>query len=308
VDDAELHQFYLDFVGRLRERGVLCAITSGLACVHFGIAETTKDCDLLCHPSDFSTLLNELSQTAVGTHRCSYRGLLSPPLDERWHRGGWTSHFVWGRGPGEVTLDVFGRALRSPIPWEGEILGLFVSQHVVAEMKRTNRDKDWPFITALGTRLLQAKDPRGWLHIFNGEIMRAAITKYPCPHELTRIRPALVLACDNDRRLEGALNAERKLWEQLDRLRMRIYQHALRPYVVAMRKLQLPDSLPLLKEHRARLECAETHLAKEPLRTYGIARHIEEAKQSLIDLGLVPPSALEWLPDVAANFAYLQHA
>lgn len=42
MNDAELHEFYFGMVARLRERGVVCAITSGLACVHFGVAETTK--------------------------------------------------------------------------------------------------------------------------------------------------------------------------------------------------------------------------------------------------------------------------
>jgi hypothetical protein len=43
VSPIELQGFYEDLVRQLRDRGVLCAITSGLACVHYGIAETTKD-------------------------------------------------------------------------------------------------------------------------------------------------------------------------------------------------------------------------------------------------------------------------
>ena len=132
MNDADLHQFYLNFVARLRGKGVLCAITSGLACVHFGVAETTKDCDLLCHPGSFDVLLDELAKTPVNGLACSYRGNLSPPLDERWHRGGWTSHFNWGRGPGAVTFDVFGRALRASTPWQNELSGLYASPHIVA--------------------------------------------------------------------------------------------------------------------------------------------------------------------------------
>ena len=48
------------------------AITSGLACVHYGVAETTQDCDLLCHTASFQTLLDLLQETRV---------------DDRWHRG-----------------------------------------------------------------------------------------------------------------------------------------------------------------------------------------------------------------------------
>src|SRR5436853_2687347 len=45
---AELEQFYEGLVIKLREQGVVCAITSGMACVHYGVAETTKDCDATC--------------------------------------------------------------------------------------------------------------------------------------------------------------------------------------------------------------------------------------------------------------------
>lgn len=54
MNATELHLFYERLVQRLRERGVVCAITSGLACVHYGIAETTPDCDLLCHTRPFN--------------------------------------------------------------------------------------------------------------------------------------------------------------------------------------------------------------------------------------------------------------
>mgnify|MGYP004372653889 CR=1 FL=1 len=47
---AELESFYHDLVRRARERDITCAITSGMACVHYGVAQTTKDCDLLCDP------------------------------------------------------------------------------------------------------------------------------------------------------------------------------------------------------------------------------------------------------------------
>src|SRR5438552_10166006 len=111
MNPDELHLFYEDLVRTLRDRGVICAITSGLACVHYGIAETTKDCDLLCHPESFEVLLGLLEQTVLEGKVCRYRGHISPPLDERWHLGGWTSHFEWETQP-LVTLDIFGRAVR----------------------------------------------------------------------------------------------------------------------------------------------------------------------------------------------------
>ena len=160
VKPDELHLFYEDLVRKLRGRGVLCAITSGLACVHYGVAESTKDCDLLCHPGEFDQLLSLLNDTAIENVPCAYRGNISPPLDVRWHEGGWTSHFEWPVQTGAVTLDVFGHALRESGPWGEELFGLYASPQTVAEMKRTSRDKDWAFITALGVRMVQAEDQR----------------------------------------------------------------------------------------------------------------------------------------------------
>ena len=46
ISYAELEQFYEGLVVKLRDRGVVCAITSGMACVSYGVAQTTKDCDM----------------------------------------------------------------------------------------------------------------------------------------------------------------------------------------------------------------------------------------------------------------------
>jgi hypothetical protein len=42
-------------------------------------------------------------------------------------------------------------------------------------MKRTNRDKDWPFVTALGARMIEMGDERGWLHIYDETLLRKTI-------------------------------------------------------------------------------------------------------------------------------------
>ena len=47
---GELERFYEGLVSRARHRGITCAITSGMACVAFGVAQTTRDCDLLYTP------------------------------------------------------------------------------------------------------------------------------------------------------------------------------------------------------------------------------------------------------------------
>jgi len=63
-------------------------------------------------------------------------------------------------------------------------------------MKRTNRDKDWPFITALGLKLLRNDDPRGCLHIFDAETLRNAVVIHPPSAWMQDARPTLRAALE----------------------------------------------------------------------------------------------------------------
>ncbi|MSU59213.1 MAG: hypothetical protein EXS35_13775 [Pedosphaera sp.] len=306
ISYAELERFYEGLVMKLRERGVVCAITSGMACVHYGVAETTKDCDLLCHSGSFNVLLDLLGETEISGHRCGYRGNLSPPLDARWHRGGWTSHFEWVAPTGALTLDVFGHALRESSPWPRDVFGLYAGPHTVAQMKRTNRDKDWPFITALGTRMVEADDERGWLHVFDANALAELLKEHDCPPDIVAVRPAIRLVQETDPRAAGALNAERKLWAEHDRLRIKILERHLRPYVSAVRRARAGRDLSLLADHAVRVECAGQHLPENPLRDYGLEKIVAEAKAGLVETGVLPESALTWLPDVMIYFKWLE--
>jgi hypothetical protein len=305
INPDDLHLFYEDLVCQLRNDGILCAITSGLACVHYGVAETTKDCDLLCHTSAFSKLLAQLSSIPISGVSCQYRGNISPPLDARWHQGGWTSHFEWNVTPAAVTLDVFGHALRESSPWPHQLIGLYASPQTVAEMKRTNRSKDWGFITTLGVRMIEAEDERGWLHIFNSDILGELLQEYSCPSELLPLRPALKLATEGDPRVAGAINAERSLWEELDRRRIHLLEGYLRPYVSAVRKARHRQQFSLLEEHAVRVDLAATHLPPNPLKDHGLGKYLEESRTALVQQGLIPETALAWLPDVMVYFEWL---
>lgn len=118
---AELERFYESLVARARRRGIACAITSAMAGVAFGVEQATRDCDLLCAPAAAGKLLELLGKARLHGQLPSYRGHLTPPLDARWLRGGWTSHFVWEAAGAEAYLDVFGVAPRGSSSWEAEL-------------------------------------------------------------------------------------------------------------------------------------------------------------------------------------------
>jgi len=300
---AELEQFYEGLVSRARSRGITCAITSGLACVAFGVAQTTKDCDLLCAPDAAGEFFKLLGEASLGGQMPSYRGHLTPPLDSRWLRGGWTSHFVWDTPGLEAYLDIFGVAPRGSSPWEAEVQGFYAGLHTVAEMKRTNREKDWPFATALGVKLLEAGDPRGWLHLFNYDVLVQTARKLRCPAAMIALRPALALLVEADERLELALKGEIEFWNRLDELRVKVYERAVRPYMLAVKRDPRSSAPPLAVQHECRLEHAGQVLAVSPLRQYGIERLIGEAQARAARF--LHPGALRWLPDAGKCFNLL---
>ena len=297
---AEREEFYESLVARARRQGIACAITSGMACVAYGVAQATQDCDLLCAPDAAGKFLSLLGEASLHGQLPSYRGHLTPPLDARWLRGGWTSHFVWDAEGAEAYLDIFGVAPRGSSPWETELQGFYAGPHTVAEMKRTNRGKDWPFVTALGAHMLEAKDARGWLHIYDENLLRTFGEVSPAPAEMLKRRPILGLAVANDSRLHAALYAEVQFWHELDRARLRIYEKAVRPYLMAVKKAHVPAGAVLATQHEIRVRCAENHLPTNPLHDYGIDQMISDARAALGEM--VQPSTLAWLPDVCEQF------
>lgn len=296
----ELEAFFTATVATAQERGIACGITSGMACVHFGVAATTTDCDLLCGPANADAFLALIAETSLRGLLPNYRGNLSPPLEARWMRGGWTAHFTWKTRPDETCLDVFGNSPRGSSPWQDELQGIYVSRHVVAEMKRTSRAKDWPYITALGLRLLAEGDPRGCLHVFEAEALRQAVRHFDLSDGLRAARPALVLAESGDPRLEAALHAEQVFWQQLDTCRIRVYEKHLRPYVREVRKAVAGRPLGLAESHSLRVECAQRSLEPSPLRAHGFEQLVEDAHAGTARL--VHPSLMEWLPNGLLHF------
>src|SRR2546428_1271833 len=243
---AELERFYEGLVSRARERGVTCAITSGMACVAYGVAQAARDYDLLCAPESCDRLFSLICDTKLEGAVASYRSHITPPLDARWLQGGWTSHFVWRMPDQEAYLDVFGTAPRASIRWEDDLRGFYSGPHIVAEMKRTDRDKDWPFATALGVKLLEAGDTRGWLHIFSYETLLRVAEKVPCPPDIIAQRPLLKLLTAGDDCLEVALRSEIQFWQQLDHCRLQVYEKSVRGYMLAVKRDPRSDAHDLL--------------------------------------------------------------
>jgi hypothetical protein len=292
-------EFFLQLLDKLHEAGCPCAITGGLACVEFGIVEHTSDCDVLCRPEKAEDLLRVLAESEWLGKGCLFRGSMSAPLATAWLEGGWTSHFSWGE---QVYLDVFGAPPRIAQPWSMDTPGPYASRDQVASMKRTRRLKDWGQATALGLQMLQAGQQKGWLHLFDPQVMQDAWREAPPSAKLVKLRPALQLVGEQSRLLARVVRTEIEFWTELDRLRIRAFTNAVKPYAALVRGHQGLDTLSLIEQNKVRLECAERALPKSPLTAERISEMTLEAKE-LVGVGL-SPEILDFLPAVGPDFIY----
>jgi len=226
-------QFYRIFRDLLKEQGVRALLTSGMACVEYGIQETTKDTDWIIHPDEFEKLVALLCHQEKGltgaNWRISYRGIFGAPLDRQYHLGGWTSHLaIWSHALSpEEHLDFFGKPPRVDSGLWLRETGSIASRSTVAAMKKTDREKDWPFVNSLAAQDWFSGSHEGLLHLRDIPVLRKAWPSLTGDQrqDLVKKRPLLGrIEESNDIVLERLLIIEKNLWERVNRLRYQIYQ------------------------------------------------------------------------------------
>ncbi len=181
-------------------------------------------------------------------------------------------------------------------------MGIYARHNVVAEMKRTSRPKDWPFATGLGGLMLMEQNQNGWLHIYDIDVLRHSLKTSGVPENLQIVRPLLKLApFDESLRVKRVLMREQVFWSELDEIRVRVFQHHLRPYVSAVRRASAGRrDLSVADSHAIRVECAEQHLPQQRLGDYGLDRMLKEARNNVAVT--VGEDVIEWLPTAERNF------
>ena len=304
ISQADLDRFYESIVQEVQDRGGICAITSGMACVKYGVAQSTKDCDVLCNEAGVELMRAVIEVATLRGASASYRGHITPPLDYRWLAGGWTSHFIWESLPVVPQLDVFSVAPRASSDWTTAVHGLFIDMQIVAEMKRTDRAKDWPFCDSLGVKLIDSGELTGWLHIFEATTLEELAVGVPLPEELLDRRPSLRFIGKDHFDLRKALMVEQTFWQELDRVRIRIHQDHIRRYMHAVKNDPRVKNSPSEIQHRLRIEHALEWLPQCPILDFGIVNLIDEAKMATTRL-----HSKEWtkiLPDATKHFCGLK--
>lgn len=264
-------EFFRSFQTLLRGRSIAGVLTSGMACVEYGLQQNTKDTDWIVHPDDSANLValfGELERGMSGANwRISYRGLFGAPLDQEYLDGGWTSHLAAFEQPAsaERHLDFFGRPPRAGEAWRADAVAGIASRDIVARMKKTDRPKDWPMVNALAIQAYYDGDSRAVLHLREPEILREAWRQSPATSRdsFVKERPLLgVLETLDDLRLERLLLVEQMIWQRVNRERYLVYQGAWKEFYRRWQRDRVgewPTSEPFLQQHRRVCEAVREH-------------------------------------------------
>ncbi len=310
---------FLDiFKARMREAGIGFALTSGMACVHYGLQQTTKDSDWIIPAEDLEKLRALFSRLEglLPPWRISYRQICGAPLEKDFMQHGWTSHLsIWDTaGSVEHKVDIFSKPPRvRPEEMISDPAG-WASQHVVAQMKKTDRDKDWPIVDGLGQRLWGARLELGLLHVTNYEFLVEAWRSVgeEARQELMKRRPLLKLLSREPLPTPGQfrlqLLLERLLWEEVNEQRHSRYKRPWKEFYRRWRKepaWQWPTQEPFREQH-ARLDFAARRygLPTDPLEGISRSDLVQAAVAEVLtmerftpeDIATVLPSTDELLP------------
>lgn len=267
------------FAGQLREEGIPFAITSGMACVHYGLQQNTKDSDWII-PADALERLRELLARREGDlppWRVSYRQIFGAPLEAEYMQHGWTSHLsIWDNAASvEHKVDIFSKPPRVKAEEIAADTEGWATRHVVAQMKRTDRDKDWPIVQGLGQQLWERRLALGLLHLTDpGALMAAWRSASPEERATMTVRRPLLRALDDSPPLarldlERLLALERLVWERVNEQRHGRYTRGWKDFYRRWRlddDWEWPVSEQFWLQHRRLSEAVRRHgLPPNPL-------------------------------------------
>ncbi|MEW6354698.1 MAG: hypothetical protein AB1696_00090 [Planctomycetota bacterium] len=218
---------YLELTREFNAGRLRAIISSGQAVVLHRLAVMSKDGDWILR-EDKSALAHILS--VLAQHGARYR--FGAPLDVRWMRGGWSAHFEFRGDRLRVRTDF---VTRPPRVSEKELADLWIAQEgcdpplvdarLLAEIKKTNREKDYAIIGELARTMLEMRDRI--LYSRSARDLIALAQAHPdLVSELAAKRPLLEKVSQGRDALEEALDAERRQLMRANEARLQRYQQA----------------------------------------------------------------------------------
>ena len=256
---------YTDLTREFNAGGMRAILAGGQAAVLHRIAFMSKDGDWIIREDNECTehILNVLAN-----HGASYR--FGAPLDIRWLCAGWSAHLEFQHHDLRIRTDFFTRPpriseKRLALIWQNPTTPpiSFVEADNLAEMKKTNREKDYVVIGELARRMSRPQDQL--LYSRSARDLLILAKQYPDHiEELTAQRPLLQTVKQGQEALEQALDAERRQLIHANERRLHKYMEAAQPWQAAWSGLlRQMRGLPLAKAHELMCEQAERFLPKK---------------------------------------------
>lgn len=218
---------YIKLTQQFNEGKLRAILSSGQAVVLHRLAVMSKDGDWILREEDetLKHILEILSQ-----YGARYR--FGAPLDIRWLRGGWSSHFEFSYHGLRIRTDFVMRPPRiSPTAlqtlWkeqEGKAIP-FVDAKTLVEIKKTNREKDYAVIGELARLLSDVRDQA--LSSRSARDLLILAEKYPeVLSDLSVQRPLLKKVSGGRAELERALDEEKRALIHANEARLQAYLEA----------------------------------------------------------------------------------
>jgi hypothetical protein len=257
-----MSNIYLELTRKFNSGRVRAILAGGQAVVLHRLAIMSKDGDWILR-EDAETMEHVLAiLTSYGTR---YR--FGAPLDVRWMAGGWSAHLEFQWQEMRVRTDfvtrpprldqgalqrVWGNAQEQEIPFLGAV--------DLADMKKTNHEKDYVVIGELARRMQDLDNQI--LYSRSARDLIALAEQHPDRvQRLTDRRPVLVAIGQGREALEVALDAERRQLIRANEERLAKYMDPAKPWAAAWPALSREmDGLVLSEAHRLMVQRAETLL------------------------------------------------
>lgn len=237
-------------------RAIIC---SGQAVVLHRLAVMSKDGDWIIREDEESL---KIILNVLAGYGAKYR--FGAPFDIRWMKGGWSSHFEFRHNGLRVRTDFFSRPPRISSErlkqlWkEHEISALpFVNVTDLADLKKTNREKDYAVIGELAR--LMSNPRQQLLYSRSARDILNLVEKFPeLIAELAKQRPLLSHTHSGREKLEELLDKEKRALIRQNENRLALYLKTAEKWTAKWPSIEKKLSdIPILDAHRMFTEEAE---------------------------------------------------
>lgn len=257
---------YIELTEQFNQGRLRAVICSGQAVVLHRLAIMSKDGDWILREEE-EALEHVLSVLEARGARYRY----GAPLDKQWLSGGWSAHFEFRHQRLRIRTDFFTRPPRiAPAElariWkeqEGREVP-FIDLGDLAEMKKTNRERDYAVIGELARRMGSLEEQLLYSRSAR-DLIRLSADEPELVTKLTDRRPLLGSIAKGREALEVALDAERRALIHANEARLQAYQDASKDwYQLWPDVAAVCAELPLRAAHAVVLERAENVLPRHP--------------------------------------------